>query len=93
MPLPEPGAPEEQQSGEGGEPQRLVRCVRACRRQCHGQQPGNTGRIDGAFSAFPKGQSQTGKGQPPGEYPDAQWSDAAGGWVVQRNGKWFRVKG
>lgn len=52
-----------------------------------------TGRIDGAFSAFPKGQSQTGKGQPPGEYPDAQWSDAAGGWVVQRNGKWFRVKG
>lgn len=52
-----------------------------------------TGRIDGAFSTFPKGQSQTGKGQPPGEYPDAQWSDAAGGWVVQRNGKWFRVKG
>ena len=52
-----------------------------------------TGRIEGAFSAFPKGQSQTGKGQPPGEYPDAQWSDAAGGWVVQRNGKWFRVKG
>jgi hypothetical protein len=30
--------------------------------------------------------------QKPVEYPDAQWSDRAKGWVVQRDGKWYRVR-
>lgn len=28
----------------------------------------------------------------PTEYPDARWSDRAGAWVVQRDGKWFAVE-
>lgn len=30
--------------------------------------------------------------KPPAEYPDARWSEKAGGWVVQQNGKWFKVE-
>jgi hypothetical protein len=29
--------------------------------------------------------------KPPTDYPDARWSDKAGGWVVQKDGKWFKV--
>jgi hypothetical protein len=30
--------------------------------------------------------------KPPAQYPDAKWSDRAGGWVVQRDGKWHLVR-
>lgn len=51
------------------------------------QNPRLYAKLKGASSVGGGGQ----RGAPPREYPDAKWSDKAGGWVVQKNGKWFKV--
>lgn len=38
-------------------------------------------------SAEPSGSERT----PPSDYPEARWSEKAGGWVVQRGGRWYKV--
>lgn len=42
-------------------------------------------------SASPTSRGTGEHGNPPADYPDAQWSDKADGWVVQRKGKWYKV--
>ena len=62
---------------------------------------GDTGKsaTNGNSGATPSGQSKSvppakrpDKANKPRQYPDAKWSDKAGGWVVSRNGKWYVIE-
>jgi hypothetical protein len=42
--------------------------------------------------AYTSALNHVGGTPPPGNYPAAQWSDQAKGWVIQKDGQWFRIK-
>lgn len=53
---------------------------------------GNSGaEASGSGKSVPAGKSPD-KANKPSQYPDAKWSDKAGGWVVNRQGKWYLIE-
>ena len=53
---------------------------------------GNSGAAPSGSGQPAPARKSPDKANKPSQYPDAKWSDKAGGWVVNRNGKWYVIE-
>lgn len=60
-------------------------------RELSGSDAGKTRMERPAPAAPPKAPNAEQERKPPAGYPDARYSERAGGWVTQRDGKWFLI--